>query len=436
MNSRNMSYKTARTKIRDKERERIFESGVLDSEATGWLAWSKTSRLLRTAFAFNIILLIIAIFGIVIRLIHLIQNNAFYGDEIALYNNVKDKNYFELLQNLNFTQTSPVFFLFFSKIIFELTNLMPQYSIDLFLRLLPFVCGVLSIFVFYKFINLIFADKIDKICSFILFNFNTQCIAYCAIFKQYSLELLVSLILLIISYNIVFKDVCKLKYIVFISISLWLSFSSIFIVFPLFIFLFIKNKKVFFNTMLPYIINFILLFSVSLKHILSKSFFEMKTCWHSLDFGFFSLIHPQRILIRLGEFFVFGASSPYKIVTSIIGFLIIVAIVSFIFSKSISSKNKFFILSPIVLVFCASALEIYPIVARLILFIYPLFVVIMVSYSLKYKKIYISIMLLTAILSTIYYIPAFKVTENNRNYIEYNKGYLNLETKDKVQFEY
>ena len=38
------------TKIRDKERERIFESGVLDSEATGRLAESKTSRLRRTAF--------------------------------------------------------------------------------------------------------------------------------------------------------------------------------------------------------------------------------------------------------------------------------------------------------------------------------------------------------------------------------------------------
>ena len=38
-----------RTKIRDKERERIFESGVLDSEATGRLAVSKTSRLRRTA---------------------------------------------------------------------------------------------------------------------------------------------------------------------------------------------------------------------------------------------------------------------------------------------------------------------------------------------------------------------------------------------------
>ena len=41
---------TVRTKIRDKERERIFESGVLDSEATGRLAESKTSRLRRTAF--------------------------------------------------------------------------------------------------------------------------------------------------------------------------------------------------------------------------------------------------------------------------------------------------------------------------------------------------------------------------------------------------
>ncbi len=42
-----------RTKIRDKERERIFESGVLDSGATGRLARSKTSRLRRTALFEN-----------------------------------------------------------------------------------------------------------------------------------------------------------------------------------------------------------------------------------------------------------------------------------------------------------------------------------------------------------------------------------------------
>ena len=44
-----LSY-NVRTKIRDNERERIFESGELDSEATGRLAESKTSRLRRTAF--------------------------------------------------------------------------------------------------------------------------------------------------------------------------------------------------------------------------------------------------------------------------------------------------------------------------------------------------------------------------------------------------
>ncbi len=58
-----------RTKIRDKERVRISESGVLESGATGRLARSKTSRLRRTAlfnaFTMAEILLSLTIIGVV-----------------------------------------------------------------------------------------------------------------------------------------------------------------------------------------------------------------------------------------------------------------------------------------------------------------------------------------------------------------------------------
>ena len=285
--------------------------------------------------------------------------------------------------------------------------------------------------------NLILINKSDKIIAFTLFTLNTQCIAYSAIFKQYSLELFISLILFIISYNIIFKNIIKLKYIIFISISLWFSFSSIFLTIPLLIFLMFKNIKDFFKVTIPYIVNFFILFIVSLKDILNKTLFEMNSCWDSLDFGYLSFIHPYRNLIRFGEFFVYGASSPYKIITAFIGLLIILALISFIFNKKCSTEKKSFILIPILFVFSASIMKMYPVVVRLILFLYPLFVIIITSYSFKYKKLYLYLMIMITIISSLYYVPNLKLTNSDsRNYIEYNKGYLNLKSKEEVLFVY
>ena len=198
-----------------------------------------------------------------------------------------------------------------------------------------------------------------------------------------------------------------------------------------------KNVKDFFKVTIPYVVNFFILFIVSLKDILNKTLFEMNSCWDSLDFGYLSFIHPYRNLIRFGEFFVYGASSPYKIITAFIGLLIILALISFIFNKKCSTKKKSFILIPILFVFSASIMKMYPVVVRLILFLYPLFVIIITSYSFKYKKLYLYLMIMITITSSLYYVPNLKLTNSDsRNYIEYNKGYLNLKSKKEVLFVY
>ena len=98
--------------------------------------------------SFKIIILAILVIGILLRIFHFVQNNSFYWDEVALYNNIKNNDFGMLLKNLDCLQACAVFFLIFSKFMYELIKSSTQYNIDLFLRILPLTCSIVSIFVF------------------------------------------------------------------------------------------------------------------------------------------------------------------------------------------------------------------------------------------------------------------------------------------------
>ena len=114
---------------------------------------------------FKIIILAILVIGILLRILHFVQNNSFYGDEVALYNNIKNNDFGMLLKNLDFVQACPVFFLIFSKFMYELIKSSTQYNIDLFLRILPLTCSIVSISASYKLVDLLLAGKVLKRAS-------------------------------------------------------------------------------------------------------------------------------------------------------------------------------------------------------------------------------------------------------------------------------
>lgn len=380
--------------------------------------------LFRKSNKYNIGIICIAVLAIIIRLLHLFYNQSFYGDEIALYNNIRDYGYIELLKGLHSVQAAPPVFLLIEKFVFELYKNQTQFIIDFSLRLLPFICGVLSIFAFYKFNKLVLEEKRDRVISFLIFTINTQSVAYCAIFKQYSMELLVAIILLIISFKIIFQNTYKWYYMLIIAFAIWFSYSSVFILLPLFIYILFKKKEVLKQIILPLLISSICLYNFSIKYILSSSYIAMKNCWEGLDIGYIDLYHPTRIFIRFGEFFVFGATTPNKILTIFCGLLIVCLIIMFILSKN---KYKYFLVTPILLVISASIFHKYPIVARLILFLWPLISIIIASYHSKFKKTVSLIMCFIAVLSCLYYVPSkYNSDIFQRNQIEYFKGYLNL----------
>ena len=109
-----------------------------------------------------IIILIIGL-GCMLRLFLYLQNRSFIFDETALALNVIQKHYTDLTGSLLYVQAAPPFFLLISKVISSIFASCNVYLQDLALRFLPLLMGILSIFVFYKYLKVIFKAKKEPI---------------------------------------------------------------------------------------------------------------------------------------------------------------------------------------------------------------------------------------------------------------------------------
>ena len=358
---------------------------------------------------------IIGIFslGLLLRITLFLKNPSLFYDETSLALNIINRTYSELFKGLDSLQVAPPFFLITTKFIYTIFSNQNDYLIDLSLRIIPFLSGVLVLPVFYRFISEISKDKKFIIAAIFVMTFNPLTINCCIQFKQYSLELLISILLLSMFYKILFKkQKLRYKYLIFISLAPWFSLSSFFIIASGFILLLLRHKtKSFLLLLTPFLISCILFYIFSLRNICAVNFSNMNKCW-SGAYGFIDFHHPLRILIRLGDLFSYN-----KTLSIFLGGLLIFAITSFLFSKK-DRIFKLFLLLPIILVFIASCLHLYPIAARLILFLFPIFVIFLSEQSFQYQKIFVPLFCLTTFILSIFYLPAPIVT-SHRNAIKY-----------------
>ena len=316
---------------------------------------------------YKISLITIFIIGIFLRLFLLFQNNSMFYDEVVLMLNILNKRYIELLGHLDYYQVAPPLFLLATKLLVNIFKTSNLYLQDLIPKLIPFISGILSILAFYKFINLVNKNKFFIFISMFLFLFNPIIINYSVICKQYSIELLVSIILLSIFWRLIFDNISKSKYYIFIAFAPWLSFSSLFIIIPLSILLLFRNKKFFKNTIFSFSLSFVIYYVLYLQNILKQSYSGLNFCWASG--GYFDFTHPTRLPIRLGALY-----SDEKSLALFCGCILLFALCLYLFSKNSILKKVYFLL-PIIFTLLASAFHYYPLLARLLLFLVPIFII-------------------------------------------------------------
>ena len=96
----------------------------------------------KTNILFNHLCIIILVIGVILRCYVFCQNYSPYGDEIGLYNNIKNFG----LDNIFFSdiQVAPILFILISKIMYLLSG--EEY---IGLKIFPLICSIFSLPLFY-----------------------------------------------------------------------------------------------------------------------------------------------------------------------------------------------------------------------------------------------------------------------------------------------
>jgi hypothetical protein len=128
--------------------------------------------------------------GVGVRLMRYLLRFPLWEDECYLLSNFLDRDYGGLLEALDYHQVAPVLFLWTQRAVIDLLGF-NEYSV----RLLPFVCGIASLFLFRRFASRLLQGP-ALVLAMAVFAVAYPCVRYAAEAKPYGSDVLVSLLLL------------------------------------------------------------------------------------------------------------------------------------------------------------------------------------------------------------------------------------------------
>ncbi len=341
------------------------------------------------------IFIIIVIIGIgwFLRLKYLMYNLPFFCDEAWVAANILHLKYGELC-TLNYMQACPPMFLFISKFLLDISHQAYDiYSRDLIFRIVPFISSLLTLPLFAYFCQKLYKNKLFTLAALASLSLSVIAIDYAQEFKQYSFEMLFTILLLYSFYfvNIQNDPFKKLAlYSAVFAISPWCSLSSLFILpagFLLLIAEIIKNKAYDTKRLLfifaPFAVSMILfMFVYFLPNYYSahdvSNFNQLQTFWTrntdvfvTKDNIISSFYSCSQDLIRI----------PFNLVSFYI-FLLINLLILF-FNKNY--KIITLTVCPVLICLLASSLKLYPFFVRLIVFLLPVYIILYCQLILKIK---------------------------------------------------
>ncbi len=320
-----------------------------------------------------VILFFVIMLGFYLRIKLFLLNPGIHHDEANLALNMIEHSYFDLFKPLDRNQVCPPFFLIVSKFIYNLVNFnyCARFS-DMLLKVFPLISGLAVVPLFTLFLDSIFHNKSLNILGTMFLALNKYAVYYSCVFKQYSLEMLVALVLMLIIYNIDLKnEKQKTNTIIFFLIGFvpLLSISSYFIlagvVFYL-AYLYLKTReKIYVEFILLVSLPALLLVFLIYYPAYALSRIAMYKYW-TAELG---LNFPQFI----GAFF-------YKVFHKFkfnFLFLPITAVISMGIIIKNNLKLFFIMVFPFILTYLAGYFSFYPAEIRLLLFIFPILIVIL-----------------------------------------------------------
>jgi hypothetical protein len=311
--------------------------------------------------------------GLALRLAQYLYNRSLWRDESLLTLNILHRTARQLWQPLDYSQGAPLGFLMLQRLAVNLFG-----HSEFALRLIPLVCGLLSLFLFYR-VAMRFLTPLAASIAMALFAISDPLIYYSSEAKQYSTDVAVALLLILTSQEL-FEPSPRWNRVLLASaagmIALWFSHASVFVLGGLGLGCFwnlLRRKgwsafSVLLVPFLAWVASFALLYFVSLRHLTSNSF--LLGYWQSQ--GGFAPFPPT----NLGQL-QWYLNTPFNILAFPGGMELpgLAALAWALGCIALWRKNRALLLVlvvPALLTLLASALQKYPFQGRLLLFLTPL----------------------------------------------------------------
>lgn len=172
-----------------------------------------------------ILVLCILSFGIFLRLGQYFNNNSLWLDESMLALNIVNRSYLELFTPLDYNQGAPIFFLIIEKFFLSIFG-----NNEFSLRAFPLLSGISVLFLTY-YVGRIYFTNIIAISSLFMVSISPQLISYSSEVKQYSSDVMATLIIIILTSKCINSNTTKKDFLVLAltgSILIFLSHAVLF----------------------------------------------------------------------------------------------------------------------------------------------------------------------------------------------------------------
>lgn len=327
----------------------------------------------------NIVLIIVVFVGISLRIHQYSINRSLWLDEALLSFNLIERSFIGLLAPLDHDQGSPVGFLWLQKIIITLAG--PQ---ELVLRFLPLMGGIVSLILFAWLVYRTLSRS-AALYALLFFALSTKLIYYASEVKQYSTDVLATILALMLISPLLNSDLQSYGRSVLLGLAggllVWLSHPVIFVLASgggLATLVGLKKQKSQ-QAGITILVGAIWLSSFLLSYIFSlDSLSQNKILLNYWASGFTPpitqpLLFLDWIIERILDMFDQALGLPLS------GLMSFIYLVGGIASYAQNKTRGLALLLPLGLVMLAACLQLYPFSQRLLLFAAPLVFIVLAN---------------------------------------------------------
>ena len=332
---------------------------------------------------------LLILIGSVLRFRNYFFNRSLWYDEAMLSLNVLKSDYLTLLEPLQMQQAAPVGFLWAQRLAVDLFG-----SDEFSLRLFPLLAGLISLPLLYTSLRHVSNKKIANI-GLAIFCFAPPIVYYATEAKQYSFDILFSLICLVFIFQREDKENSILSGIamgLIGGIAVWFSHPVAFTlagigIFMLFQSFFSNRKKSLLSIVIAIVMwlgSFGIVYFINLESIIQNDY--LVNYWKKSFMPFPPLSLADLKWYGVGLLRIAKYCLGYKLIfsTGLASILLLIGVLRFVKRKDVA---RFAFISPLVVALIVSAFQLYPFVWRFLLYALPgILLAISTALFFVYKK--------------------------------------------------